>query len=108
MKKVAKNLNHLELVGCCKSKLRKAILKNSDKDLIITICECVYNLLCGNVITDRKILKKLESHKKTMRKLVSSNDSIESKRNLLIQKGGFLPIIIPTILDLVTRLFKQE
>ena len=33
----------------CKNKIRKAIIENADKDLIDAICQCVFNLLEGNI-----------------------------------------------------------
>jgi hypothetical protein len=108
MKKVAANIHHLSLLGNCNSKLRKAILRHSEKDLVFAICECVLNLLNGNVKTDSRVIHKLGKHKQILRKLVHTGDNVEQKRKLLIQKGGFLPLIIPAILEVVTSLLSKE
>ena len=59
MKKVLKKIHELNVLCLCKTKLRKAILSNSDTELINTICECVYNILRGNVKTTPLVSKKL-------------------------------------------------
>ena len=64
---VMKNIHHLKILGSCKSKLRKAILKNSESDLILTICECILNILHGNVKTTENVTQKLVNFKKTLR-----------------------------------------
>ena len=39
----------LKVLSHCKSKIRNAILKNCENDLIHIICDCVYNVVKGNV-----------------------------------------------------------
>ena len=41
LEKLKRKKDVLKLLGECKSKIRKAILKNADKDLIETICHCI-------------------------------------------------------------------
>lgn len=107
MKRLLKHINHIKLLGHCDDKLRRAILKNSDKELIVCLCECVLNFLSGNLKTGDTETKKLESYKNTLRQLILSKGSVSSKRNILVQKGGFLPFIIPAIIDLTSRLLNQ-
>ncbi len=33
----------------CKLKIRKAILNNADKQLVDAICQCIFNMLSGNI-----------------------------------------------------------
>ena len=49
----------LRVPSHCKPKIRKAILKNCEKDLIHIICDCVYNVVKGNVLglTQEKVNK---------------------------------------------------
>ena len=39
----------LRVLSHCKPKVRNAILKNFENDLIHMICDCVYNVVKGNV-----------------------------------------------------------
>jgi hypothetical protein len=61
--RVEKNADFLKILSKCKSKMRKVILSNADKDLINTICECVHNCLNGNIELNYEIKTKLKRHK---------------------------------------------
>ena len=39
----------LKALAASKGNLRKAIIQNANKKLVLTICECVFNLLTGNI-----------------------------------------------------------
>ncbi len=49
MKRVEAKIPQFKLLSTCKTKLRKAVLLNSDADLIKVLGDCVYNVLKGNV-----------------------------------------------------------
>jgi hypothetical protein len=53
--RVEKNVDYLKILCKCKSNMRKVILTNEDKDLINTICECVYSCLNGNINNFNKL-----------------------------------------------------
>ena len=107
MKNVKKHLTHLQFLAHCSPKLRKLVLKNADKDLILAVCECMYNFMNGNVKVDENIMKKTQKHKNHLRKLFSDG-SLSKKKDVLVQHGGFLPILIPTILEVVSSLIKSQ
>ena len=54
----------------CQPKIRNAILKNCENDLIHIICNCVYNVVKGNVpgLMQEKV-NKLARHKTSLIKL---------------------------------------
>ena len=92
----------------CKAKLAviKAILKEGNKDLVETLCECCINVLYGNVPLTSSQKKKLARFKRVMRKLaVKSKTSLKQKKKLL-QTGGFLPALIAPALGLLSALLK--
>ncbi len=70
--RLEKNVDFLKILCKCQSIMRKVILTNGDKDLINTICECVYNCLNGNI---ELIKTKLKRHKNDLRNLVGRNKS---------------------------------
>ena len=83
-----------DLLGHCQPKIRNAILKNCENDLIHIICDCVYNVVNGNVLglTQEKV-NKLVHHKTSLIKLTKKLP-IKEKRKILVQKGGgFLPFL---------------
>ena len=50
-------------------KLHKAIVSNCDKELVNSICECVLNVLNGNVRLSDCVARKLRKHRAVLRKV---------------------------------------
>ena len=59
---VRKNFDYLTVLHKTKSPVRKAILKNADKELIKAICECIDNVIRGEVKVPEKDLKKAQEN----------------------------------------------
>ena len=104
MQRVEAKKAELELLSYCKVKLRKAILLNSDAELIKVLRDCVYNVLRGNVKLSKESSGKLSKYKNDLRKFVYDKGSVNCKRKFLIQKGGFLPLLIPAVIETTARL----
>lgn len=106
---VKKQAPLLYLLCSAKPCLRKKILKSADKKLILSIIECVYNILKGTVNINNKQKKNLLKHKSTLRNLVDhKNNSIKQKK-IINQKGGsFIPaLLLPIISSLITSSFMK-
>lgn len=80
-------------------KLRSAIIKNADPQLIKTLCEISYNTLRGNTKLCPKTKKILSGYKRELRHIGSPKRSLLSKRKILVQRGGFIPTLIGAILS---------
>ena len=80
-----------------KNKIKKAIINKADKNLIKAIEESVLNVLAGNIHISEPEFNKLKKSKSVLRKLVKQKN-IESKKLLLQQRGGFLSIILPSVI----------
>lgn len=83
---------------------RKALLKSLDSKRVRAICECAYNLLQGNVCTDKCNLQKLRKYKTVLRRLAKQGESWVKKRKYLVQKGGgaiafLIPLLLSTVLQ---------
>jgi hypothetical protein len=76
---------------------RKRILKNSNPELIKTICDICYNLTKGNIDLPESKRRKLGRYKKELRRLGDKKISLNTKRKEIVQKGGFLSAIIPAV-----------
>jgi hypothetical protein len=87
---IKSQFHYLRLLCHCKDKYRKALLENGDKDLIKAICECVFNVLNGNIKLPPKIKEKLvkSNLKSSLRKLIEKSP-LKEKKEILIQKGFF-------------------
>ena len=68
-------------------KYKRIIIKNADKKLIQSICECVLNMLKGNLSIKESDKQKLKKFRKPLHKLVQKS-GLENKRKILIQQGG--------------------
>ena len=100
-KRFEKNRKLLEIVGECKKKLRNSIILNSDNDFILTIIKCVLNIMNGNVNLNDENFKILKPYNKTFKKLIKKKISLNNKRKIIVQKGGFLQFFIPAIISAV-------
>jgi len=87
-------------------KLQKAILRNCPHaiQLISTIC---YNILRNNIKIEKAALKRLNTHKKTIRRL-ADNKINKNRKILLMQGSAFLPILLaPVVTALGEYLIKK-
>lgn len=75
-------------------KLRTAILKNADDELIRTISEIAYNIIRGNVPLSKKRIEKLKKYKIQLRKLATPSRSLTLKRKVCVQKGGGIVLAV--------------
>jgi hypothetical protein len=75
--------------------IRKELLQHADKTLVCTICECVLNILLGNVQLTEKDKKKLVKNKSLLKKVVKKSENWKKKRKI-IQKGGNILITLLT------------
>lgn len=99
MKRLKANKHMLHVLKNSNSKLRKTILKFSDSELIKTLCEICLNTLKGNANISEKYINRIKGYKQHIRKLALPKISLKTKRKLLVQKGGFLPILLSAILS---------
>ena len=97
MDRVKNNIEFLSLLCRSKKKFRNFLIQYANKEQIYTLSEIVLNILNGNLKVPEQLVKKLSKKRKLLRKLVQKN-SIKKKK-FLIQKGGFLEILIPSIVS---------
>ena len=92
-RRVAQMLPELRRLCRMSNKERKKYINLCGKDFIDCICECVKNLLKGNVPLNQKQLKSLRRHKQSLRKLALKKTSFAARKRIL-QKGGFLGFLL--------------
>lgn len=95
---------HLKILEKAKPSERRALLKVAHPELIKTLCECVHNLLKGNVPLKGSLKKKLHPHKNNLRKIQSNKYTLGQKKKFLIQKGGFLPLLLSVLAPAISGL----
>lgn len=93
----------IQLKRLPKSKLPQA-MRMANNSFIRQFCSRINRLKHAKVNANRS--KVLRSNKTKLRKLVSKRTSIQSKRKLLSQRGGFLPLLLPLIASVAVPLVK--
>ena len=96
------NKDYLRLL----SKLEKPSKRNQlidigNKDNINAICQCIRNVLKGNIHLKDHEINKLRKYKNTLFTLAKKNTSLIKKKQALKQRGGFLPFLLPLAVDLI-------
>lgn len=98
MKRLKVNKHILHVLKNCNTCVRKSILKNANPELIRTLCEISLNLVNGNMKVSKNCRARLKKYKKKLRELASSKGKVSSKRKILVQHGGFLPLLLGSLL----------
>lgn len=103
--KALKHKDYLTLLSKAKkSKRRKLLIDLADCDEIRAISECIANVLTGNVKLKSTHKKKFQKHKSVLRYLAGKRNSTHKKKQVLQQKGGFLPQLLPLALSAVSSI----
>lgn len=99
--------DYLQVLAKCNPKQRQAILREADPKLIKAICECSLNVIKGNIPLSPSQKQKLKPHKTTLRSLADKNKSAKARKRLIVQRGGFVGVllraIIPTLASLLLK-----
>ena len=95
----------LKALAHCTAKQRKTLLKTADRGLIDAICECIVNVINGNIKLTPSQKRTLSKHKQRLRKLSHRHTSFRERKRLLNQRGGFiLPMLMRLIVPAVGAL----
>ena len=109
--RIKSNINYLKLLLNSNNRLQKSLIQNASKEQIYSLCEIILNILNGNIKLSDEEFKKLDKKKKLLRYLVHNKTSIKKKK-YLIQKGGFLQFLIPSLItgiaSIVSSLIDRE
>lgn len=101
-------LQQLRLLSICPAKLRKQLLQKISLKCIKAICQCCVNIINGNIPLNKKDKRFLSKHKHTLRQLSYKKIPFARKRQLVIQKGGFLNVLLPAALSVLTSLLNGK
>ena len=111
--RLSKLKSHLPfLCSCFKSsgKQRRDMITTANRGQIESISEIALNLLKGNILVPKSSFEQLKPHKDKLLYLIRKKPSLKQKKQVLNQKGGFLPalagLIAPLAVDLLGKLFK--
>ena len=86
------------------------MIAHANRGQVEAIGEVALNLLKGNIIVPSSSFKRLKPHKSKLLYLTRKKPSLKQKKEVLNQKGGFLPalaaLIAPLAVDLLGKVFK--
>lgn len=97
--RLRENRHLLYILKDAKPSLRKELLRKATPEIIKTICEISHNTLKGHLKLTPKSKQILEKYKNKLRMLTSPKKSLKSKKNLIIQSGGFLTSLLGIVLS---------
>ena len=97
--KLKKHLPELQVLAKCRPRQRKRFLKHAHKDLINCISEVCTNTLKGNVPLKPAQKKALVRYKGYLRQVADKRNSNKKRREILVQKGGFIGALITPLLS---------
>ena len=98
-KRLKAHKHTLHLLKNSNKKTREQLITSGSNDLIKSLCEVTQNTLNGNNKLSKNCLGRLLCYKTPMRKIIDPKRSLSSKRKVLVQKGGFIPIILGALLS---------
>lgn len=89
--------NALQALKRMKPKEQRLRASVASPEFIKDISNVMKRLRTRSDLVSSKHKKILKRHKKPLQRLVKKSSSIKSKRNVLLLRGGILPILIPII-----------
>ena len=105
--KVLKCAKELDELVNEKNPIERNKLITKVKDCVIdAISEIAKNCLEGNIPLSEENFNNLKKYQSILR-LISKNIPVKKRRNLIVQKGGFIDLLIPAALCLITVLIKE-
>lgn len=92
-------------------KTRVAIVRSAPTGFIKALIEIVHNLLKGNIKIQPNLVRRLGSKKRQLRKFATyrtKRDFELARRQLLQQKGGFLPLLALALTPVIAPLIAKK
>jgi hypothetical protein len=103
--RLKRNAPLLRVLHKASPSVRKRILHtHCSADFVSCICECVKNILKGNVPLTPAQKEVLRRKKRTLHQLALKKTS-KKKKQRIVQSGGFLGAILGPIVSVLGRLF---
>lgn len=94
-KRVLKNLDYLKALHCSSKREKGNLLKSAKSEIINAICDCIKNILLGNIEVTSKEKRKLQPKKNILRKLADRKTKTLERKKILVQQGtGILTAIL--------------
>lgn len=107
--RLKRNLPYIHALSKARKLQRDALINTADKDLILCLCDCCHNFLTGNIPFTEDEIKKLLKYQHPVRYLGEKNrDPLQKKKAVIVQNGGFLPLLLTPILSTLGSLLLES
>ena len=83
-------------------------MENCSPQDMMAISESCQNLLRHNICVTKKQLERLRKNKNDIRSLANRNISIENKKEIVSQRGGFLSVLLPLAIEAIVQIIKNK
>lgn len=83
------------------SKTRKKLFKIAPQKVLKAIKEIIRNIVNGKIKLKSSQKTSLHRYKNVLRRLSNNNYTVKKQKQILIQKGGFLPNLLLPIITLL-------
>ena len=103
---VRKTVPLLKVIAKLSNANRKKVLSEVGGDEILykALREIAHNTIKGNVKLNKYQKAKLKPYSRTLEELCTSTKCLKRRKKLVVQSGGFLPILIPAVASLIASL----
>ena len=106
-KRILKHLELIKTLNHCNSAEKKQLLRSAPSGVVNAICDCIHNVLKGNVPLSQHHKSKLKSKKAILRKLTNRKNKTPTRKKLLIQHGsGFLSSILGPVIKVISGMLE--
>ena len=107
---LSKSLPLLRVVTRLPPNSRKRILKELSNEKIVykALNELAQNTLSGKIPLSNGQRRRLKSHKKTLENFCNAKKCNKKRKQLIIQSGGFLPIVLQALIPILDSLVASK
>ena len=102
-RRVERHLHTLQTLAHASASVRKSVINNASKDLVLALVECARNVVQGRVALTAGEFKRLRRYNQQLKRLLKASSTEKSKRGVLVQNGGFLGALLRPILGLLLK-----
>ena len=97
-----KHLDFLNFLSKTHPFQQRALLETAEPDQVCAICECIYNIMHGNIPIPEGIKEVLAPRKQILQDLADTKVPYKIKKEILLQSGGsILGALIPPAISAI-------
>jgi len=98
--RLKRNFAALQALAKASKSIKRSMISNASKDLILSIVECATNVIRSNVDLSPTQYRALKRYRAELESLTKSRTS-QSRRKEILQNGGFLGALLRPLLGLL-------